>query len=60
MELWMFIIIWVFVFIVLLSFLPAIFYLLSLLFNLFKPKKKIKRVLDYSLAQFKEIKGKIE
>jgi len=60
MELWMFILIWVFVFIVLLSFLPAIFYLLSLLFNLFKPKKKIKRDANYSLVQFKEIKGGIK
>jgi len=60
MELWMFIIIWIFVFVALISFLPAIFYLLSLLFNWFKPQKKIKRDSNYSLSQFKEIKGRIQ
>jgi len=56
----MFIFVWVFIFIALLSFLPLIFYIISLLFNWFKPKKKMKRDANYSLSQFKEVKGKIE
>jgi hypothetical protein len=60
MELWMFIIIWIFVFVILISFLPAILYILSLIFNWFKPEKKVKRDTHYSLSQFKEIKGRID
>lgn len=53
----MFVLIWVFVFIALLSFLPGIFYVLSLIFNWFKPVKKTRKDVHYSLSQFKEIKG---
>jgi uncharacterized membrane protein len=60
MNLLMFILIWVFVFIALISFLPAILYLISLLFNWFKPQKKVKSNANYTLAQFKEVKGKIQ
>ncbi|MBW3011916.1 hypothetical protein KY311_01920 [Candidatus Woesearchaeota archaeon] len=57
MNLILFIGIWVVVFVVLISFIPAILYWLSLTFNWFKPKKKIKRDPNYPISNLKIQRG---